>query len=136
MSLAIAPETPWGVRAPLTDLMPGTTGTRLDESTFADAATGRAAIDAVLRDAAGVPLVVVVRDVHRHAWMAAALSALIAARPDTIVVEMGVPASSLGPRRSRRTAPRPPAARPPPSCSPASPRSACRFRPSNTAAPG
>jgi beta-N-acetylhexosaminidase len=28
--------------------------------------------------------------------MAAALSALIAARPDTIVVEMGVPASSLG----------------------------------------
>jgi beta-N-acetylhexosaminidase len=96
MSLAIAPETPWGVRAPLTDLMPGTTGTRLDESTFADAATGRTAIDAVLRDAAGVPLVAVVRDVHRHAWMAAALSALIAARPDTIVVEMGVPASSLG----------------------------------------
>jgi beta-N-acetylhexosaminidase len=96
MSLAIAPETPWGVRAPLADLMPGTTGTRVDESTFADAATGRAAIEAVLRDSASVPLVVVVRDVHRHVWMAAALATLIAARPDTIVVEMGVPASSFG----------------------------------------
>jgi beta-N-acetylhexosaminidase len=95
MSLAIAPETPWGVLAPLSDLMPGTTGTRLDESTFADAATGRAAIDGVLRQSAGVPLVVVVRDVHRHGWMSAALSALIAARPDTIVVEMGVPASAF-----------------------------------------
>jgi beta-N-acetylhexosaminidase len=33
----------------------------------------------------------VVRDAHRHAWMAAALDTVLAGRPDTIVVEMGVP---------------------------------------------
>lgn len=36
-------------------------------------------------------IVAVVRDEHRHPWMATALDALLAARPDTIVVEMGVP---------------------------------------------
>ncbi|MZG16056.1 glycoside hydrolase family 3 protein, partial [Streptomyces sp. SID5914] len=36
-------------------------------------------------------IVAVVRDEHRHPWMAAALDVLLAARPDTIVVEMGVP---------------------------------------------
>lgn len=38
-------------------------------------------------------IVAVVRDEHRHAWMGAALDALLAARPDTIVVEMGLPQS-------------------------------------------
>jgi beta-N-acetylhexosaminidase len=33
----------------------------------------------------------VVRDLHRHAWMAAALRELLATRPDALVVEMGVP---------------------------------------------
>ena len=32
-----------------------------------------------------------VRDVHRHDWMADALHALLDARPDAVVVEMGVP---------------------------------------------
>ncbi len=32
-----------------------------------------------------------VRDEHRHDWMRSALSALLAARPDTVVVEMGLP---------------------------------------------
>lgn len=36
-------------------------------------------------------VVAVVRDEHRHPWMAAALDTLLAARPDTVVVEMGVP---------------------------------------------
>ncbi|MYY80629.1 glycoside hydrolase family 3 protein, partial [Streptomyces sp. SID335] len=36
----------------------------------------------------------VVRDAHRHAWMADALQTLVAARPDTVVVEMGVPQSA------------------------------------------
>lgn len=35
-------------------------------------------------------IVAVVRDLHRHAWMADALDGLLAARPTTIVVEMGV----------------------------------------------
>ncbi len=32
-----------------------------------------------------------VRDEHRHPWMGAALDTLLAARPDTVVVEMGLP---------------------------------------------
>ncbi|NEA42319.1 glycoside hydrolase family 3 protein, partial [Streptomyces sp. SID11385] len=36
-------------------------------------------------------LVLAVRDAHRHPWMAEARDALLAARPDTAVVEMGVP---------------------------------------------
>lgn len=32
-----------------------------------------------------------VRDVHRYDWMSAALHRLVAARPDALVVEMGVP---------------------------------------------
>lgn len=38
-------------------------------------------------------MVAVVRDAHRHTWMAEALDILLAARPDTVVVEMGVPQS-------------------------------------------
>ncbi|KIF76626.1 hypothetical protein QR77_27640, partial [Streptomyces sp. 150FB] len=44
----------------------------------------------VLGEAGERPLVAVVRDVHRHVWMEEALDALVAARPGTIVVEMGV----------------------------------------------
>ena len=36
-------------------------------------------------------VVAVVRDAHRHPWMTEALDALVAARPDTVVVEMGLP---------------------------------------------
>jgi beta-N-acetylhexosaminidase len=35
--------------------------------------------------------VLVVRDAHRHPWVAAALASTLAVRPDAIVVEMGVP---------------------------------------------
>lgn len=38
-------------------------------------------------------MVAVVRDEHRHPWMAKALTTLLTARPDTVVVEMGVPQS-------------------------------------------
>jgi beta-N-acetylhexosaminidase len=96
MSLAVAPETPWGVRAPLTALMPGTTGARVDVAQFAEGADGAAVIDQALWDATDRPLVVVVRDAHRHAWISSALKQLLAARPDAIVVEMGVPAEPIG----------------------------------------
>jgi beta-N-acetylhexosaminidase len=95
MSLAVAPETPWGVLTPLAVMVPGTTGDRLDASQFADAADGRAAIERALCDAKERPLVAVVRDAHRHPWMSGALTQLIAARPDTVVVEMGVPAEPI-----------------------------------------
>lgn len=76
--------------AELERLLPGTvTGT----FRAADAeAGGVAALCAkVLQSASDRRIVAVVRDVHRHAWMADALDALLAARPDTVVVEMGVP---------------------------------------------
>lgn len=72
-----------GVAAELDRLLPGTvTGTFRQ----GDALTAN-----VLRSAANRRIVAVVRDVHRHPWMAEALGALLAARPDTAVVEMGVP---------------------------------------------
>ncbi|MCF1598744.1 glycoside hydrolase family 3 protein [Streptomyces muensis] len=84
-NIAVGDETPWGVAAELTRLLPGTeTGTHTGEN------AGRAALEA----AGGRRVVAVVRDEHRHPWMAAALDHLLEARPDTIVVEMGVPQSA------------------------------------------
>ncbi|MEV4343898.1 glycoside hydrolase family 3 protein [Actinoplanes sp. NPDC049596] len=87
-NIAIGEETPWGIGAPLDDLLPGTESVRLEESEIAPAA--------VLAAAGDRPLVVVVRDVHRHPWQAAALTELLAARPDAIVVEMGLPVTVAG----------------------------------------
>ncbi|GAB7104394.1 glycoside hydrolase family 3 protein [Streptomyces phaeofaciens JCM 4814] len=81
-NIAVGDETPWGVAAELARLLPGT---RTGSFTGDDA--GRAA----LADAGERRIVAVVRDEHRHPWMAAALDTLLAARPDTVVVEMGVP---------------------------------------------
>ncbi|MFE7381271.1 glycoside hydrolase family 3 protein [Streptomyces zhihengii] len=84
-NIAVGDETPWGVAAELVRLLPGTT-----TGSYA-AGTGTDALAAdVLADAADRRIVAVVRDVHRHTWMADALDALLAARPDTIVVEMGL----------------------------------------------
>jgi beta-N-acetylhexosaminidase len=93
VNMAIGSETPWGVGEPLARLLPGTTTVRLTADAQPDATRlGEVA----LAPAEGRPLVVVVRDVHRHPWMARALHTLLAARPDTIVVEMGVPATRAG----------------------------------------
>ncbi|MER5376762.1 glycoside hydrolase family 3 protein [Streptomyces sp. NPDC002553] len=83
-NIAVGDETPWGLAAELARLLPGT---RTGGFTGEDA--GRAASAA----AGERRIVAVVRDEHRHPWMAKALDALLAARPDTIVVEMGVPQS-------------------------------------------
>ncbi|MFD7444230.1 glycoside hydrolase family 3 protein [Streptomyces sp. NPDC059909] len=79
-NIAVGDETPWGVAAELARLLPGT-----ETGTFTDAA-----VDDVLLAAGDRRIVAVVRDVHRHAWMTESLDALLAARPDMIVVEMGV----------------------------------------------
>ncbi|WP_406317848.1 glycoside hydrolase family 3 protein [Streptosporangium sp. NBC_01639] len=89
MNLAIEKDTPWGVGEPLGKLLPGTTVTRLDAST----ATG-GAVESALAAAADRPLVTVVRDAHRHPWQTDALNHLLAARPDAVVVEMGLPGRS------------------------------------------
>ena len=81
-NIAVGDETPWGVAAELGRLLPGT-----ETGSFNGADAGREALAA----AGSRRIVAVVRDEHRHPWMAAALDVLLAARPDTIVVEMGVP---------------------------------------------
>ncbi|MEU7166950.1 glycoside hydrolase family 3 N-terminal domain-containing protein [Streptomyces morookaense] len=80
-NIAVGDETPWGVGAELARLLPGTTTATYGPG--ADAAT-------VLAAAGNRRVVAVVRDVHRHPWMADALRALLTARPDTAVVEMGL----------------------------------------------
>ncbi|RIV37859.1 glycoside hydrolase family 3 protein [Micromonospora radicis] len=86
-NIAIGTDTPWGVATPLAELLPGTTGARYTEAvTPADPAA----------DATGRPLVLVVRDLHRHAWMRAAVDRALAVRPDAVVVELGVPALVTG----------------------------------------
>ncbi|MGW5970798.1 glycoside hydrolase family 3 protein [Streptomyces sp. NPDC055186] len=86
-NIAVGDETPWGVGAELERLLPGTT-----TGHFTDAGTDAGA--RVLEAAAGRRVVAVVRDEHRHPWMRTALDALLAAAPDTVVVEMGVPQSA------------------------------------------
>ncbi|MFF3842111.1 glycoside hydrolase family 3 protein [Streptomyces sp. NPDC001930] len=79
-NFAVGDETPWGIAAELERLLPGTeTGSYAESS-----------VDAVLAAAGERRIVAVVRDAHRHAWMTEALDALVAARPDTVVVEMGL----------------------------------------------
>ncbi|MFG2192921.1 glycoside hydrolase family 3 protein [Streptomyces sp. NPDC048639] len=89
-NIAVGAETPWGVGAELARMLPGT-GT----GSYGRPGTGdegpAAVIARVLAEAADRRIVAVVRDVHRHPWMAGALASLVAARPDTVVVEMGVP---------------------------------------------
>ncbi|MFC7981430.1 glycoside hydrolase family 3 protein [Streptomyces sp. NPDC057336] len=81
-NIAVGDETPWGIAAELSRLLPGT-----ETGSF----SGPDAGGEVLAAAGKRRIVAVVRDEHRHPWMAAALDTLLAARPDTLVVEMGVP---------------------------------------------
>jgi beta-N-acetylhexosaminidase len=88
-NLAIGKETPWGVAAPLRERLPGTTFVRVHHRQL----TERPAVlaESALAPAAARPLVVVVRDAARNKWMGQALADLTGARPDAIVVEMGLP---------------------------------------------
>ncbi|AKL67801.1 glycoside hydrolase family 3 protein [Streptomyces goshikiensis] len=81
-NIAVGDETPWGVAAELAALLPGTgSGVYPEGATAGD----------VLAAAGGRRVVAVVRDAHRHPWMTKAVDALVEARPDTVVVEMGLP---------------------------------------------
>ncbi|MFD3576700.1 glycoside hydrolase family 3 protein [Streptomyces sp. NPDC058644] len=83
-NIAVGDETPWGVAAELERLLPGT-----ETGSFTGADAGALA----LAEAGERRIVAVVRDAHRHAWMTESLNTLLTARPDTIVIEMGVPQS-------------------------------------------
>ncbi|MCL2555132.1 MAG: glycoside hydrolase family 3 protein [Actinomycetia bacterium] len=85
-NIAVGDVTPWGVAAELARLFPGT-----QTGTYRPSEAGVPEVDGLLAAAGDRRIVAVVRDVHRHAWMAQALAEVLAARPDTVVVEMGVP---------------------------------------------
>lgn len=73
---------PWGVAEPLRAL--GTDAVLVqvsEESADADPLAGHG----------GRPVVLVVRDAQRHEWQRAVLQRVCTARPDTVVVEMGLP---------------------------------------------
>ncbi|GGO07090.1 sugar hydrolase [Microbispora rosea subsp. aerata] len=72
-------EVPWGV-APW-----------LPEAEIVRVKPGEADAEALLGRAKERSLVVVVKDAHRHADSRDLISALLAARPDAVVVEMGLP---------------------------------------------
>ncbi|MCP9983784.1 glycoside hydrolase family 3 protein [Actinomadura madurae] len=75
-NIAVGP-TPWGLHPWAPDAVQ------------ADGADGTA--DRILDRARGRGLIVVLRDAHRHAGQRALTTALLTARPDTVVVEMGLP---------------------------------------------
>jgi beta-N-acetylhexosaminidase len=81
------------VAAPLTRLLPGTTAVRLSADDLAGIPDMAAP---VLAGAGGRPLVLVVRDAHRHPWISETLTHTLAVRPDAVVVEMGLPQSITG----------------------------------------
>ncbi|MFD7957361.1 glycoside hydrolase family 3 protein [Streptomyces ardesiacus] len=91
-NMAIGKETPWGVAAPLRERLPGTTSVRVRGQELEE---GTVALEScALEPAAGRPLVIVARDAARHAWMSRAVTGLTAARPDAIIVEMGLPGAT------------------------------------------
>jgi beta-N-acetylhexosaminidase len=77
---------PWGLRPWLAD------GSYREISTSTPAAELAGLVARLLTDASGRSLVIVVRDAHRHPLAAEAVSRLVAARPDAVVLEMGLPA--------------------------------------------
>jgi len=75
---------PWGVADPLARLGARVSAVDLDAPAES--------LEGILGQAAGRSLVLVVRNLHRHPWMAALTEAVLARRPDAILVEMGLPA--------------------------------------------
>lgn len=74
-NIAVGPV-PWG-------LSPWTPELQMDPATVE--------ASAILAKAANRPLVLVVRDAHRHPSQRSLAEALISARPETVIVEMGLP---------------------------------------------
>ncbi|MFC9587410.1 glycoside hydrolase family 3 protein [Streptomyces yangpuensis] len=81
-NIAVGDETPWGPAAELAELLPGTASGFYPQGATAGE---------ILAAAGERTVVAVVRDAHRHPWMTEVLDALVEARPDTVVVEMGLP---------------------------------------------
>ncbi|HEU5417657.1 MAG TPA: glycoside hydrolase family 3 N-terminal domain-containing protein [Streptosporangiaceae bacterium] len=76
---------PWGLGA----FVPADSLRRIATGTLSEGMAGT--ISGLLAEAAGRSLVLVVRDAHRHPAAAGIATAILAARPDAVVVEMGLP---------------------------------------------
>lgn len=74
---------PWGLTEPLQER--GARVTRHDLN-------GTTEMSSLLDGAKGSSVVLTVRNLHRHEWEQAVAAAVLAARPDAVVVEMGLPA--------------------------------------------
>jgi beta-N-acetylhexosaminidase len=75
---------PWGLAAPLAQLGANITSLEITSPPVD--------LDKVIHEAVGRSLVLVVRNLHRHRWQAETVDALLERRPDSVVVEMGLPA--------------------------------------------
>jgi beta-N-acetylhexosaminidase len=103
VSIAVDTDTPWGLAEPLRALVPETTSSLFEAPTKDIVETvglmetpvvdQDAVLDvtADLAAAAGRPLVLAVRDLHRNPWIRRAVDTLRAERPDALVVEFGLP---------------------------------------------
>jgi len=83
-NIAVGPV-PWGLEA----WVPAGSLVRL--GTGMAAADLRRRVDAALAAASGGPVIVVVRDAHRHRAARGVVTRILAARPDAVVLEMGLP---------------------------------------------
>ncbi|MCK2221399.1 glycoside hydrolase family 3 protein [Actinomadura sp. ATCC 31491] len=87
LSQAVDPGTPTGITAALAALLPNTDLVRMEPG-------------GELPDLGGPradrPLVLVVHDAARHAWVRDTVEKAVAARPDTIVVDTGIPGPPAG----------------------------------------
>jgi beta-N-acetylhexosaminidase len=92
-NIAIGENSAASVGGLLARELPGITEVRLGRADLRD--NGQWTQD-VLTAAAGRPLVIVVRDAHRHEWMAEALGTLASARADCVVVDLGLPGQPRG----------------------------------------
>ena len=83
-SIAVGPV-PWGLEA----WVPADSIVRV--GTGMPAADLARQVDSALAAASGRPVIVVVRDAHRHGAARGVATRILAARPDAVVVEMGLP---------------------------------------------
>ncbi|WP_084961609.1 glycoside hydrolase family 3 protein [Thermoactinospora rubra] len=83
LNAAVDPATPTGLTAVLSDRLPGTSHVRVAMGEELPAFGER-------------PVVLVVHDASRHAWVRQALEQAVSRRPDVIVVETGIPDRPMG----------------------------------------
>ncbi|MFC4010609.1 glycoside hydrolase family 3 protein [Nonomuraea purpurea] len=84
LNKAVDPATPTGITAALISLLPETAIVRMDPSGELPRFDER-------------PIVLVVHDAARHPWVRETVAKALAARPDVIVVDTGIPAPPGGP---------------------------------------